>query len=85
MQTAGLTNLKYSQPHQWSDCGWNYDFAHWWLQYLKMPMRSELREGSLALGATRIETTLRVMIQASLSGIFGYLFWHCQERLEKMA
>ena len=32
---------------------------------------NELREGSLALGATRIETTLRVMIQASLSGILA--------------
>ena len=30
---------------------------------------NELREGSLALGATKIETTFRVMIQASLSGI----------------
>ena len=30
---------------------------------------NELREGSLALGATKIETTMRVMIQASLSGI----------------
>ena len=30
---------------------------------------NELREGSLALGATRIETTFLVMIQASLSGI----------------
>lgn len=29
----------------------------------------ELREGSLALGATKIETTLFVMLQASLSGI----------------
>jgi phosphate transport system permease protein len=32
---------------------------------------NELREGSLALGATRIETTFRVMIQASLSGILA--------------
>lgn len=32
---------------------------------------NELREGSLALGATRIETTLRVMLQASLSGILA--------------
>jgi len=32
---------------------------------------NELREGSLALGATRIETTLRVMIQAALSGIIA--------------
>jgi len=30
---------------------------------------NELREGSLALGATKIETTLFVMLQASLSGI----------------
>jgi phosphate transport system permease protein len=30
---------------------------------------NELREGSLALGATKIETTIKVMIQASLSGI----------------
>ena len=30
---------------------------------------NELREGSLALGATKIETTMKVMIQASLSGI----------------
>ena len=28
-------------------------------------------EGSLALGATRIETTFRVMLQASLSGIIA--------------
>ena len=28
---------------------------------------NELREGSLALGATKIETTFKVMIQASLS------------------
>ena len=32
---------------------------------------NELREGSLALGATRIETTARVMIPASLSGILA--------------
>lgn len=32
---------------------------------------NELREGSLALGATKIETTFRVMIQASLSGIIA--------------
>lgn len=32
---------------------------------------NELREGSLALGATRIETTLRVMLQAALSGILA--------------
>lgn len=32
---------------------------------------NELREGSLALGATRIETTVKVMIQASLSGIIA--------------
>ncbi|HII56531.1 MAG TPA: phosphate ABC transporter permease subunit PstC [Candidatus Poseidoniaceae archaeon] len=32
---------------------------------------NELREGSLALGATRIETTFRVMLQASLSGIIA--------------
>jgi phosphate transport system permease protein len=32
---------------------------------------NELREGSLALGATRIETTLRVMVQAALSGILA--------------
>lgn len=30
---------------------------------------NEIREGSLALGATKIETTMKVMIQASLSGI----------------
>jgi phosphate transport system permease protein len=32
---------------------------------------NELREGSLALGATKIETTFNVMIQASLSGIIA--------------
>ncbi|MBL6890045.1 MAG: phosphate ABC transporter permease subunit PstC [Candidatus Poseidoniaceae archaeon] len=32
---------------------------------------NELREGSLALGATKIETTMKVMIQASLSGIIA--------------
>jgi ABC-type phosphate transport system, permease component len=32
---------------------------------------NELREGSLALGATKIETTFKVMIQASLSGIIA--------------
>lgn len=32
---------------------------------------NELREGSLALGATKIETTFRVMIQAALSGILA--------------
>ena len=30
---------------------------------------NEIREGSLALGATKLETTMKVMIQASLSGI----------------
>jgi len=32
---------------------------------------NELREGSLALGATKIETTVFVMIQAALSGIIA--------------
>ena len=71
LETDGLTSPEYFESYQRSIGSWSHDSSSCCL-YVEDALRAvpnELRE-DLALGATS-ETTLRVMIQASLSGILA--------------